>query len=529
MHLTGAKRNRRAQTRPFCLPLQHRLTRLVISGLAALATSLATAQGLPDLVSTIVRGSSVYSAPELFAVYSDYLSEPITAESVRAIATDIAASYVRDGYARPSITVDDRMARAGILAFDIVETRISTIAIDGDVGPYAGQLADLGRGLGGDTLLRSEDLQSTVRRMRELAGLNLIASTERDATIPGAYRLRLDTDFQPVSGRVRLSNRGTDEIGPGFLLGQTDFNGLASGRATLGLVFGTTLSYDEYHGLGVNGAFRPTDSALRFTGSGFRSRSNPKERFVDRDDRYLRDRMSFAVGRPVYDRGAGRLTLSAGLRAEDLVIARSGTHLRDERLRFVELSARFVDTADRTRQFALGLELLQGLDGLGAGLTALDIADDPRQVDPTIVLIDYVRASAISPVWTWRLNALGQYSGDILTYPERFKIGGDRLGRGFEVAEISGDRGLGARVEVLRRIEALRSEAGAVSAYVTYDLAAAWKNDLPGRESAATAGIGLSLSGTQTNGRIELAKPLTHPDVEGREDLSVFLEFSLSW
>lgn len=505
------------------------LNRLVISCIATLATSLAAAQQLPDLVTTIVRGSSVYSAPDLFEHYSEYLSEAITAESTRAIAANIAAAYVRDGYSRPSITVDDRMVRAGILAFDVVETRISNIAIDGDVGPYASQLEDLGRQLNGETLLRTEDLQSTVRRMRELTGLNLVASTESDATTPGSYRLRLDTDFRPVSGRIRLSNRGTDEIGPGFLLGQTDFNGLAGGRATLGLVYGTTLNYDEYHGLGLNGGFRPAGKDLRLSGSGFRSRSDPTERPFDRDNRYLRDRLSFAASLPVFDREAGRLTLTTGIRSEDLVITTSGIRLRDERLRFVEIGARFIDTTDRSRQYAVGLELAYGLDALGSGLTALDIANDQRSAAPAILLLDYVRATAINPLWTWRLNALGQYSDDVLTYSERFKIGGDRLGRGFEVAEISGDRGLGARVEVLRRIEALRTGAGPVSAYVTYDLAAAWKNDLPGRESAATAGVGLALAGNRTSGRIEFAKPLTHPDVEGREDLSVFVEFAVTW
>jgi hypothetical protein len=31
---------------------------------------------------------------------------------------------------------------------------------------------------------------------------------------------------------------------------------------------------------------------------------------------------------------------------------------------------------------------------------------------------------------------------------QRFKIGGDRLGRSYEVAEIAGDQGIGAKVEV---------------------------------------------------------------------------------
>jgi hemolysin activation/secretion protein len=41
-----------------------------------------------------------------------------------------------------------------------------------------------------------------------------------------------------------------------------------------------------------------------------------------------------------------------------------------------------------------------------------------------------------------RIDALSQQTAYTLPYGERFKIGGDRLGRGFEVAEIAGDQGM---------------------------------------------------------------------------------------
>jgi hemolysin activation/secretion protein len=68
-----------------------------------------------------------------------------------------------------------------------------------------------------------------------------------------------------------------------------------------------------------------------------------------------------------------------------------------------------------------------------------------------------------------------------------------------------------------------------VSGYSFYDIGAAWKDNTPGRESAASAGFGLVLSGSKTTGRMEIAKPLTHADVEGRDRLRVFLEFTVNW
>lgn len=529
MGLTRRSRaHRAAPRRPIDSP-RIACLRLAITLIACLSAALAGAADRRPLVSAVIRGSTIYPAPELFGVYGDQLGKPITAESARTIATRLAARYTEDGYSRPGVTIDDRLASSGVLVFNVIETRISSVEIQGDPGPYENKLRRLGDRVDGSALLRTDELQSTVRQMSDLPGLRLTASTSRDEVTPGSYQLKLDTEFRRVGNTLRLTNRGTDEIGPIFLLGQTTFNGLANGRADVGLLFGSALEAAEFQGIGLTGSLRPPGRRLSLQASGFRSRSNPRETPADRDDRYLRDRATIGAVLPLVDSSRRRLLLTPGLRAEDLSIDRNRSRLRDERLRMAEVGLRWISTPSRSRQFAAGIKLIRGLDGLGAGLRADDLVEDPRRPNFTSVLLDYVRYAEINPRWHWRLDAFGQHSGDVLAYSERFKIGGDRLGRGFEVAEIAGDRGLGARIEVLRRLDTLESRAGALSVYGTYDLAAAWKNDQPGRESAATAGVGLALTGRTANGRLELAKPLTHPDVEGREDLRVFVEVSLRW
>jgi hemolysin activation/secretion protein len=114
----------------------------------------------------------------------------------------------------------------------------------------------------------------------------------------------------------------------------------------------------------------------------------------------------------------------------------------------------------------------------------------------------------------------------VLPDSERFKIGGDRLGRGFEVAEIAGDSGLGGKLELRRDLLNTDTFMGRLSAYGFYDIGAAWKQDQPGRESAATAGTGLAIQGATLTGYLEIAAPLTGPDIEGKLDPSVFAELS---
>ena len=94
------------------------------------------------------------------------------------------------------------------------------------------------------------------------------------------------------------------------------------------------------------------------------------------------------------------------------------------------------------------------------------------------------------------------------------------------MAEIAGDQGLGGKIELRRDLLKTEGMFGRLSAYGFYDIGAAWKQDLPGRESAATAGLGFGLSGSSLTGYVEVAAPLTGPDIEGKDSASVFAELS---
>jgi hemolysin activation/secretion protein len=61
-----------------------------------------------------------------------------------------------------------------------------------------------------------------------------------------------------------------------------------------------------------------------------------------------------------------------------------------------------------------------------------------------------------------------------------------------------------------------------------YDIGATSQHDTGARESAATAGFGVAKQGRRLTGTLEVAQPLTHPDVEGRKDLRLFAEILVS-
>jgi hemolysin activation/secretion protein len=208
-------------------------------------------------------------------------------------------------------------------------------------------------------------------------------------------------------------------------------------------------------------------------------------------------------------------------------VVHQGTLLRDERLRMLELGSVWNRRAART-QLQASLELVKGLDGLGSGLTALDLPNDPRRADFVLTRSSFTRLTRFGERWSMRLDLLAQATSYVLPYNERFKIGGDRIGRGFEVPEIAGDQGLGAKLEGRRQLPGAPSALGRTSVYGFYDIGAAWRQEVSGRESAATAGFGFATQHARASASLELAKPLTRPDGEGNRDLNLFVEITVS-
>jgi hemolysin activation/secretion protein len=342
--------------------------------------------------------------------------------------------------------------------------------------------------------------------------------------VRNAFRLVVKTEFSPVSGVVRMNNRGTDQVGPAFMLGQLYLNGVGS-EGKLGLMFASATDTDEYLGGGLYYETGIGDGS-RFSALLFRSNSAPNEEPVNLEDEYARERATLRFWHPLRQETTSSLSIGAALDAENLAIDREGTQIRDDRIRVLEGTLRTSWRGAAGTQYSANLNLRKGLDALGAGLHALAVTEDPRSVDFLLTQLSASIYRRFAADWSVRFDAFSQYSADVLVDSERFKIGGDRLGRGFEVTEIAGDSGLGGKLELRRDLVNTEGMFGRLSTYGFYDIGAAWKQDLPGRESAATAGLGFALQGAALTGYVEVASPLTGPDIEGKSDASVFAELS---
>src|SRR5262245_12366479 len=210
-------------------PLARALVIIALSlALAAAAPAVGadlTTQRAPLLATVVVDGSSVYDAALLFASYRDQLGQPISRDGARAVVEALLARYDQDGYLRPEIRVDDSMTGRGVLRLQLFEPQVSRVVYEGDAGHYQDRIEDIGDRLEQARPLRKTDVSEALRAMRQISGLTITASTRRDERVRNAFELVVRSDYSRVDGLVRMNNRGTDQVGPNFLLGQVFANG----------------------------------------------------------------------------------------------------------------------------------------------------------------------------------------------------------------------------------------------------------------------------------------------------------------
>ena len=279
------------------------ITSLLLAAVARAANpSLTTsAPAAPLLTTVVVNGSTVYGPPQLFSAYRDQLGQPISRESARAVVDALIALYERDGYVRPELTLDDSLTGRGVLRVQVFEPQITRVSFEGDTGRHRQDLDRTARRLEQAKPLRKEHVPGALRELRQLAGVSVTASTRRDPAVRNAFELVVKAEFSPVDGVVRMNNRGTDQVGPAFMMGQFYLNGIGS-EGKLGLMWAAATDTDEYLGGGLYFDTGIGDGT-RLSTLLYASHSAPNEEPVNLDDEYDRERASVRLWHPLHQEG----------------------------------------------------------------------------------------------------------------------------------------------------------------------------------------------------------------------------------
>jgi hemolysin activation/secretion protein len=189
--------------------------------------------------------------------------------------------------------------------------------------------------------------------------------------------------------------------------------------------------------------------------------------------------------------------------------------LSDDRIRAVRVGLAF-DAADRGNGIdLLDAEVSQGLNSFGAratGTTSSPLSRINGHTKFTKLSVYAARLQSFGADWSGLLAITAQRAFTTLLAPELFAYGGELFGRGYDAAELVGDSGVAAKLE-LRYTLPIPQLAGIATPYTFYDWGRVERRDPINETASAKAsswGAGVRFSGlhSRVQSFIEYAAPI---------------------
>ena len=455
-----------------------------------------------------IDGATVFSQEQLSAYFEPYLATEVDQSKVAAMADAITARYRRDGYLLSYATVPSQNVEAGMVRLGVIEGRIDKVAVEGG-GSAEGAIEAIAKPLVSSGPLKSAALERVMGLIRDVPGLTVTDVAVMRSNIAGLYTLRIKVAPDRLRAFTYADNRGTGSGRHGRV-----YNSLAI--SSLG-VQGDELRVDMFAMPGAHSRYLYGQvlAAIPLSARGLRLSVS-----ASRGDEYLRADEQF---RGLSDNFTAQLTYPF-LRSRALTVV-GKTSLTDWRSVGKHEGTR--QLRDRLRVARLGLEFgnegktrLQGEVSLsrGLGFGGMTRVGDPLASRPdasgrfTKATASVQLSRALSERFNLRAVAAAQYSNRPLLSAEEFSLGGDRIGRAFDFNAKTGDRGIGAGLEVGYRIGKAADKSGPeLFVYVDGGVAVDLKSSLSPRRthSLASTGVGARFTFAGSTIAVEAGAPLS--------------------
>ncbi len=484
------------------------------------------------LAAVVIDGATVFEAAELGPLYEEFLAKEVFLVDVEEILARITTKYRDDGYILSRAVAPPQELGSGLLRVQVIEGFIERVSFTGEADSAA-DLSMYERHLVAARPLSIDRLERSILLINDLPGLQVepVLRVIDDAT--GAHELILEAAYDPAEGYAYLDNRGTPAIGrlQTWLSGNLNSPLGLRDRFQLGVF---TVPNQPRELVYLEGVYeQPIDNEGTVV-SLLASRS-----WVDaggdlaREDTESRSsRFSLKLWHPVIRSRDQNLWLTTTLDYRDTEEERFSTTTIDDRLRVLRgrLNYMLSDALDGT-SFA-SVEVSQGLDILDASEKGdADLSRFDGSGDFTKIYATTTRQQALGENFGLQIDIAGQAASRPLLSSEEFAIGGSQFGRAYDIAELTGEHGFAASVELRYGRDVDWEVLQSFQLYGFYDWGAVW-NDLTtggaSRDSLSSAGGGLRLSFLPgLSASLEVAVPLTR-EVFTRENNDPRLFFSIN-
>jgi hemolysin activation/secretion protein len=390
---------------------------------------------------TIVGADSI-DKEQLAAIWQPSRGKTVTNRDIAAMGTAIAQSYADAGYELVSVQVPDQTYAGGKAVIVVTEGHVGAITIEGNTADsditllknYAARIV-------ADRPLHKATLERYILLMNDIPGLKVGSRFEALAGDPGGVRLVLSIIQKQFEWGAQVNNLGTNALGntQATLVGAID-NLLQEGDQTQ-LTVGVPAEFRRYQYVGLSQR-EPIgmDGAYLSLGAGY-LHTNPADAPLAGEAVIANAVFNYPIVRAVHENLIG----SFGVDMLNSDSALLGMSLANERTRSLRLSAIYVFDDSWRGSNTVSATLSQGIAGLGARRGNIAYGG------PT-----YTKFSGLltrEQLLPWyeiilRAKVQGQYAPNHLPNSEQYLYGGPYIGRGFDTAFLSGDRGVGIDFEV---------------------------------------------------------------------------------
>ncbi|PWR24135.1 ShlB/FhaC/HecB family hemolysin secretion/activation protein [Zavarzinia aquatilis] len=468
-------------------------------------------------------GNSAIAGETLLPFFAPYLDQEVSLATLYEIAAAITAAYRDAGYVLSQAVVPAQRITDGRVRLQVFEGYVDKVTIQGE--DPSGRIAAMAAEIAASRPLSSTVLERYLLLLQDIAGLSVRAILTASPDVPGAADLTLVPARDELQGYVSIDNRGTPSLGPYQATTALTMNDLFGwdGRATVTL-FTAPIDDELLYFLGRVEQPLWHDGMVVSLAASY-SRTRPGAALEPFDNEGEAKSFDFGLDQAII-RSRG-LSLAAGIEfnwrdsTADFFARTSPVNLYDDHLRVLRanLDLNFVDGWSGTDD--LSLTLSQGLGVAGAsdrGDTNLSRANgDPRF---TSLKGEFGRVQPLGAVFALSFRGAFQFAFDPLLASEEIGFGATSFGSAFESSSISGDSGLGLRLEAIWYWTLPPEDAGGLQvqgqSYGFADGGLIWQRDSGARErghdSLSSVGLGSRLQ-LQPGlfGGWELAFPVVNP------------------
>lgn len=466
----------------------------------------------------IFEGNHVYSNAQLLPIYQSKLNTNISIAELQGIVQDITNFYRNNGYILSRAIIPPQHVNEGVIRIRIIEGYISKVKIVGNARGAADIILAYGNKISQSRPIRLNVLERYLRLANEIPGVQVKAVLEPSKTDVGASDLNLAVQERIINASISYDNYGTLYIGPLQITATTNVNSMFRSGDTTRATYLAATRDKELHYFDLAYITPLGSQGWSGTAGGNQSRTTPALNLRPLQTLGLANTYYASVQYPLIRSRSEDLTLDGGFTYLDskTTLLDNQVLLYNDHIRPIRIGGNY-NFADRWSgtDFS-GLHLEQGLKILGASSNPNSFTVSRFGADGIFTKIN-AQIARIQPL-TNRLSlytlAQIQYSFNPLLSSEQFGFGGSQVGRGYDPAEILGDRGADGTLELRFNTFPNKFLVQSVQLYTYYDIGKIWniKNvvNIKQNQSASSTGFGARFAFTKfVTGNVMYTQVLT--------------------